>query len=249
MNVINDKVDQDNAFGKKSLMLKLKKFVVSVNNSSNSSLFIFTKKNFIRKYACAVINWNPFEYMVLLAIIANCVVLGMEDHLPASDKTPISKSLEKTEIYFLGIFCCEALLKIVALGFVLHKGSYLRSMWNIIDFIVIVTGFITHFVSSSSPLDLRTLRAVRVLRPLKLVSGIPSLQVVLKTILKAMTPILQIGLLVLFGIIIFAIIGLEFYSGAFHYTCFFLNSDDMDLGELSEPRPCSPTASPDSGTN
>jgi hypothetical protein len=42
--------------------------------------------------------------------------------------------------------------------------------------------------------DLRTLRAVRVLRPLKLVSGIPSLQVVLKSILCAMAPLLQIGL-------------------------------------------------------
>ena len=47
---------------------------------------------------------------------------------------------EKTEVYFLGIFCVEALLKIVALGFVLHRGSYLRNVWNIMDFVVVVTG-------------------------------------------------------------------------------------------------------------
>lgn len=47
---------------------------------------------------------------------------------------------EKTEVYFLGIFCVEALLKIVALGFLLHKGSYLRNGWNIMDFVVVVTG-------------------------------------------------------------------------------------------------------------
>ncbi len=34
-----------------------------------------------------------------------------------------------------------------------------------------------------------------------------------------MAPLLQIGLLVLFAIVIFAIIGLEFYNGAFHYAC------------------------------
>ena len=34
-----------------------------------------------------------------------------------------------------------------------------------------------------------------------------------------MAPLLQIGLLVLFAIVIFAIIGLEFYSGALHTTC------------------------------
>lgn len=46
------------------------------------------------------------------------------------------------------------------------------------------------------------------------------LQVVLKSIIKAMAPLLQIGLLVLFAIVIFAIIGLEFYSGALHRTCY-----------------------------
>jgi hypothetical protein len=48
---------------------------------------------------------------------------------------------------------------------------------------------------------------------------LPGLQVVLKSILKAMAPLLQIGLLVLFAIIIFAIIGLEFFFGVFHNAC------------------------------
>jgi len=46
------------------------------------------------------------------------------------------------------------------------------------------------------------------------------LQVVLKSIIRAMIPLAQIGLLVSFAILIFAIIGLEFYSGSFHFTCF-----------------------------
>lgn len=48
----------------------------------------------------------------------------------------------------------------------------------------------------------------------------PGLQVVLKSIMKAMIPLLQIGLLLFFAILIFAIIGLEFYMGKFHTTCF-----------------------------
>ncbi|KAL8211734.1 UNVERIFIED_CONTAM: Voltage-dependent P/Q-type calcium channel subunit alpha-1A [Gekko kuhli] len=77
--------------------------------------------------------------------------------------------------------------------------------------------------------DLRTLRAVRVLRPLKLVSGIPSLQVVLKSIMKAMIPLLQIGLLLFFAILIFAIIGLEFYMGKFHTTCLDIHTEEIKL--------------------
>lgn len=55
-------------------------------------------------------------------------------------ETNVYCSQEITENYFLGIFCVEAIVKILALGLVLHRGSYLRNVWNMMDFIVIVTG-------------------------------------------------------------------------------------------------------------
>ncbi|XP_045348135.1 voltage-dependent P/Q-type calcium channel subunit alpha-1A isoform X10 [Leopardus geoffroyi] len=144
----------------------------------------------------------------------------------------MSERLDDTEPYFIGIFCFEAGIKIIALGFAFHKGSYLRNGWNVMDFVVVLTGILA---TVGTEFDLRTLRAVRVLRPLKLVSGIPSLQVVLKSIMKAMIPLLQIGLLLFFAILIFAIIGLEFYMGKFHTTCFEEGTDDIQ-GE--SPAPC-----------
>ncbi|KAM3188463.1 hypothetical protein ACTXT7_000160 [Hymenolepis weldensis] len=169
--------------------------------SGNKLLFIFSEEN----------------YMVLLTITANCIVLAMERHYPSGDKSALSESLEQTEKYFLGIFCVEALLKIAALGFVLNEGAYLRSIWNIIDFIVVATGLLAYILPN---LNQPALRALRVLRPIKLVTGFESLQIVLKSIFRAMAPLLQIGLLLLFAITIFAIVGLEFYSGGFHMTCF-----------------------------
>ena len=58
----------------------------------------------------------------------------------------------------------------------------------------------------------------------------PGLQVVLKSILKALAPLMQIGLLVMFAILIFAIIGLEFYSGALHKTCYA--SDNLGISTV-----------------
>ncbi|XP_059385644.1 voltage-dependent P/Q-type calcium channel subunit alpha-1A-like isoform X5 [Carassius carassius] len=168
--------------------------------------------------------------MILTTIIANCIVLALEQHLPDGDKTPLSERLEDTEPYFIAIFCFESGIKILALGFAFHKGSYLRNGWNVMDFVVVLTGILS---SVGSELDLRTLRAVRVLRPLKLVSGIPSLQVVLKSIMKAMIPLLQIGVLLFVAILMFAIIGLEFYMGKFHHTCF-----DSITGEMADEQPC-----------
>ncbi|KPP74244.1 hypothetical protein Z043_106608, partial [Scleropages formosus] len=275
-------------------------------------------------------------YMILATIIANCIVLALEQHLPANDKTPMSERLDDTEPYFIGIFCFEAGIKIIALGFAFHKGSYLRNGWNVMDFVVVLTGSsyrpwsvarllvlcaqqrlmirteeltetfkaivrddnnpvindandkrasltlrllmrVGHHSAISfgkedcrssqclaggprqagtcwadspgilatvgSDFDLRTLRAVRVLRPLKLVSGIPSLQVVLKSIMKAMVPLLQIGLLLFFAIVMFAIIGVEFYMGKFHYTCFRIDTGeqvaDFPCGQEPPSRTCS----------
>uniref|UniRef100_A0A671YSY0 Voltage-dependent N-type calcium channel subunit alpha n=1 Tax=Sparus aurata TaxID=8175 RepID=A0A671YSY0_SPAAU len=198
----------------------------------NRSLFIFSEDNIIRKYAKKITEWPyPYSpYMILATIIANCIVLALEQHLPASDKTPMSERLDDTEPYFIGIFCFEAGIKIIALGFAFHKGSYLRNGWNVMDFVVVLTGILA---TVGADFDLRTLRAVRVLRPLKLVSGIPSLQVVLKSIMKAMVPLLQIGLLLFFAILMFAIIGLDFYMGKFHRTCF-----RIDTGEPAADFPC-----------
>ncbi|KRX80626.1 Voltage-dependent calcium channel type A subunit alpha-1 [Trichinella sp. T6] len=167
-----------------------------------TSLFIFTENNLVRRYAQISLTasfFTPFEYFILMTIIANCIVLALDQHLPHNDKMPLSLKLEATEPYFMGIFTIECLLKIIAFGFVMHKGSYLRSGWNILDFIVVMSGVISMLPFTTSGVDLRTLRAVRVLRPLKLVSGIPSLQVVLKSILCAMAPLLQIGIPVAIG--------------------------------------------------
>ncbi|XP_017585006.1 PREDICTED: voltage-dependent P/Q-type calcium channel subunit alpha-1A, partial [Corvus brachyrhynchos] len=106
----------------------------------NRSLFLFSEDNVVRKYAKKITEWPPFEYMILATIIANCIVLALEQHLPDEDKTPMSERLG-------------------------GRGG---------------------------------------------------------SIMKAMIPLLQIGLLLFFAILIFAIIGLEFYMGKFHTTCFDL---------------------------
>merc|ERR1719394_2196644 len=82
--------------------------------------------------------------------------------------------------------------------------------------------------------DVKALRAFRVLRPLRLISGVPSLQIVMNAILMAIIPLINIALLVLFVIIIYSIIGLELFMGAFHKTCFNNVTGEM----MEEPNPC-----------
>ena len=52
------------------------------------------------------------------------------------------------------------------------------------------------------------------------INYVSGLQVVMSSIAKAIGPLVNIALLLLFAIIIFAIVGLEFYSGALNKTCY-----------------------------
>lgn len=45
---------------------------------------------------CSILDLSlltPFEWMILATIIANCIVLALEQHLPDGDKTPLSERL------------------------------------------------------------------------------------------------------------------------------------------------------------
>jgi len=38
------------------------------------------------------------------------------------------------------MFVTEAVMKILAMGFMLHPFAYLRDWWNALDFIIVITG-------------------------------------------------------------------------------------------------------------
>ncbi|KAG7215977.1 hypothetical protein INR49_003498 [Caranx melampygus] len=157
---------------------------------------------------------------------------------------------EQVEYVFLVIFTIETFTKILAYGLVMHPSAYIRSGWNLLDFIIVIVGLFSviaeamtdhkpgeahHAAGKPGGLDVKALRAFRVLRPLRLVSGVPSLQIVLNSIMKAMVPLLHIGMLVMFVIIIYAIIGLELFIGRMHKTCYFMSTGLM---VEDDPTPC-----------
>uniref|UniRef100_A0A2A4JH49 Voltage-dependent L-type calcium channel subunit alpha n=1 Tax=Heliothis virescens TaxID=7102 RepID=A0A2A4JH49_HELVI len=174
--------------------------------------------------------------MILTTIFANCIALAVYTPYPASDSNYTNWVLEKIEYVFLVIFTGECVMKIIAYGFIMHAGSYLRNGWNLLDFTIVVIGMVSTVLSSifKDAFDVKALRAFRVLRPLRLVSGVPSLQIVLNSILKAMVPLLHIALLVIFVIIIYAIIGLELFSGKMHKSCYNKYTDEI----MDTPHPC-----------
>lgn len=88
----------------------------------------------------SLFSFRTFEYLILLTIFANCVALAIFTPYPYNDSNATNSSLEYVEYIFLVIFTSECVLKIIALGFVMHPGSYLRNGWNLLDFFIVVIG-------------------------------------------------------------------------------------------------------------
>ncbi|XP_056158125.1 calcium channel, voltage-dependent, L type, alpha 1D subunit, a [Lampris incognitus] len=244
---------------KRQQYAKSKKQGSNANSRPPRALFCLNLNNPIRRACISLVEWKPFDIFILIAIFANCMALAVYIPFPEDDSNSTNHDLETVEYAFLIIFTIETFLKIIAYGLVMHQNAYVRNGWNMLDFVIVVIGLFSVVLEvltkdekvevegaalhpsmhghggKPGGFDVKALRAFRVLRPLRLVSGVPSLQVVLNSIIKAMVPLLHIALLVLFVIIIYAIIGLELFIGKMHATCFILGTDAL---AEEEPAPC-----------
>lgn len=87
--------------------------------------------------SAAIISSPTFDNLSVSVIIVNSVVMAMEE--PGVEQTPVIQIIDHL---FTGLYTAEMLLKIMGMGFIMSKGSYLRDTWNILDFVIVITSYI-----------------------------------------------------------------------------------------------------------
>lgn len=101
--------------------------------------------------------------------------------------------------------------------------AYFTSGWNIMDgalVIISIVDLLMSLISSSSPRIfgiLRVFRLLRSLRPLRVINRAPGLKLVVQTLLSSLRPIGNIVLICCTFFIIFGILGVQLFKGAFYY--------------------------------
>ncbi|CDW88224.1 voltage-gated ion channel superfamily [Stylonychia lemnae] len=133
-----------------------------------------------------------------------------------SNKTLKNKILDIFDIVFTVIYTGEAVLKIIGMGFVMHKHSYLRETWNILDFFVVLIGLIS--ILPNIP-NLKALRTLRVLRPLRSIKAVPSMKRLVGSLLMSIPQMLNVVLFLLFIFMIFSILGIQTFQGDQYFRC------------------------------
>ena len=174
------------------------------------------------RFYCRFLVDNPiFDYLSLLVIIVNTVLILI------SDPTDNNNYGNITDNYFLYFYTFECILKIIAFKFWASEDAYIRDAWNMLDFFVVVVGWILFIVeialNGTKISGLAGLRAFRILRPLKTVKRFKSLKKVVTALLLALSHLGETGTVLFFFFLIFAIAGRQMWQGLFYRRCTNLN--------------------------
>jgi hypothetical protein len=119
----------------------------------------------------------------MVMIILNSLFLGIYDYTDETNTYWGNILVDKSEFFFTAIFTIECALKILAYGLILSNGCYLRDAWNWLDFIVVITSIIGIFPNMGNISGLRTFR---IFRPLRSLSALPSMRILVSTLLSSL---------------------------------------------------------------
>ena len=137
-------------------------------------------------------------------ITLNSLGLGIKDYMDPDNLTKRNQWIDSFEIYFTVAFCIECVFKIISMGFIMGKGAYLKDSWNWLDFTVVVSSLLEQYVSNVS-----FLRILRLFRPLRTLSSVRSMQILVEILFRSMMALGGIMGLAVFFFTIFAILGIS----------------------------------------
>jgi hypothetical protein len=124
---------------------------------------------------------------------------------------------EWVDIFFTLSFTIECVIKTLAKGFIMDEGSYLRETWNQLDFFIVVSSLVDLSLTDVDLPFIKVLRLLRTLRPLRFISHNVNMKMVVVALLESVGSILNVMIVVMVVWLMFAILGVNLFSGKFFY--------------------------------
>ena len=190
-----------------------------------------------------------FEYFMLLVVILNTIVLGLETSPDLAAK--YGSEFFLIDQICLWVFIIELFVKVVAFNkqfFGEYRLDENRekffhiNKWNIFDLVIV---FISVFASLpffavfrvfrlfKSVKIIKGIKSLRVIKTLKLVNGITKLRVIIKAVIKAIPSVLWTFCLLIIFAYIYAIIGVNIFGTDFPEYFGTLSNALLSLFNLS----------------
>ncbi|WP_439242199.1 ion transporter [Lonepinella sp. BR2474] len=172
--------------------------------------------NKVNEKIASFVYGKVFNQFILLIIIINAVVLGL-------DTNPKFSAIFSDLIYWsneicLGIFTVELILKLYV-----SKLKFFKNGWNLFDFLIVSASL---FAESSI---LSVFRIFRLLRVLRIISVVPKMQRISTALINSIKPMLGVAVLLgivyyVYAVLITNLYGADFpeWFGSFSETCYTL---------------------------
>jgi len=183
----------------------------------DNSLFIFSPNNKLRLLCITILNHWLFNYILITLILGNLVIICLNH--PWLDPSSKRKQIINSFNYIFNIiFIIEAFIIIISKGFLFNKNAYLRSVINIIDFICIIIGIID-MIWSKNIGYLRTFRAIRTVKIIRIITHSENLYMMTKTLVASVSSMANLIIICIIFIIILALIGVSIFKTSLYQYC------------------------------
>lgn len=213
-NPLNKHSHEDKDHRKTGLRARLRVFLLTRGLVSSGrlehSFLLFHPEHLLRKKMKAVVKNELFH-----ACITLCIIYG--SLLPV-----LKKPGEDEEIWMmisndalLLVFSAEMVMKALADGFLLPEKSYLSSAYNKLDFLILLAMYleaVLALLNTGSSSFGMILKMFRLFRPLRLISKMGRLRIVLEALAKSLRPVFYTFAFLWLIIFMFALIALDLFT-------------------------------------
>ncbi|KAJ7583970.1 Ion transport protein-domain-containing protein [Mycena floridula] len=204
--------------------------------SYDKTFWLFSQKNHLRKWCQKIVRPSngerifgtapsPFGHPIFQLVIFLAVAGGIAVEsvaTPAYRRNYFAENgrfrgawFDVAETVFGLTLVVEFLIKIVADGFIFTPNAYVRSIWNVLDFIIMV-GLLVNVTTSLIFIGglSRLTRSLKALRALRLITLMDIMRSTFKSlIISGASRIIDAGILAILYMIPYAVWGLNIFSG------------------------------------
>uniref|UniRef100_A0A8D0G2N2 Sodium channel protein n=1 Tax=Sphenodon punctatus TaxID=8508 RepID=A0A8D0G2N2_SPHPU len=162
--------------------------------------------NKYQRFLFDIVSSSAFDIAIVCLICLNMIVMMAE----ADDHTKEIKGVfDKINLFFVGIFTGECIMKILAL-----RHYFFTIGWNIFDLVIVILSLVSAGIQSIDfpPTLLRIIRLVRIGRVLRLIRSARGIRVLLFALLMSLPALFNIGLLLFLIMFIYAIFGMASFA-------------------------------------
>jgi hypothetical protein len=168
--------------------------------------------NFIYRFFFKLVTHWMFNFFVVMLILLNTISLAAETFDQSQDKEYF---LDVCNIVFTWAFTCEMVFKLIGLG----PKAYMHESYNTFDAIIVILSLIDFAINktlgdsaSQGTEVLKTFRALRLLRIIKITRRWETLQIILKKMMMSLSGVYVFGILLFLFLYIFALLGMQLFA-------------------------------------